>query len=213
MKDKILSSFVFAALLILTGCRENLTPVIKTEFLLGTTCSVTLFEKAPEVFEQVFTSIKKIENQMSTHFPDSEVNLISRAGTAGEKVSEETFYVIQQGLYFSEKSGGKFDITIAPLVRLWGIGTENQKIPADKEIAPVLDLINFRFVAVNKSTGIIALNKGQSIDLGGIAKGYAADKAAGIINLGGNIITVGRKADGSLWKIGIQVLKALPEHT
>jgi len=213
-----------AVIMLLTGaiflfqsCNSN-APLRKTDrqFLLDTVCTLTLPEGTKDtVFSEVFSHIKKIETRMSAHSEESEVTAISRSGTKGAIVSKDTFQVIQEGLTLSEKSNGLYDITIAPLVNVWGIGTEQQKVPTEKEIKSILPLIDYKKVQLDKSTHRVTLeNPNMKIDLGGIAKGYAADEAArilkmrgikrAIINFGGNIYMLGEKTSGDLWRIGIQ---------
>ena len=111
--------------------------------------------------------------------------------------------------------GGRFDLTVGPLVRLWGIGTDDARVPAAGEIAAALALVDWRTVAVSDADSTVFLGRpGAAIDLGAIAKGYAADAAVAVlaangvttalVDLGGNIVTLGAKPDGSPWRIGLQ---------
>ncbi|MBN2049660.1 MAG: FAD:protein FMN transferase, partial [Spirochaetales bacterium] len=112
-------------------------------------------------------------------------------------------------------SSGGFDPSVGPLVKLWGVGTENARIPRPEEIETALALTDYRRVQTDpENRGVLLADRGMALDLGGIAKGYAADEAAKIlvnhgvtgatVNLGGNVLTLGEKPDGSPWKIGIQ---------
>jgi len=142
-----------------------------------------------------------------------------QAGIAPVKVRADLLLVLETALRYAELSGGAFDPTIGPLVKLWGIGTETERIPAGDEIAAALELVNFRDLVIDHSKGTAFLRrKGMEIDLGAIAKGYAADEAAriakegrvkrGIIDLGGNILALGwrgEKGKESIpWRIGVQ---------
>jgi thiamine biosynthesis lipoprotein len=140
-----------------------------------------------------------------------------QAGIAPVKVRADLLEVLQTALRYAELSGGAFDPTIGPLVKLWGIGTDSRRIPADDEIAAALELVNWRDLIIDRGNGTAFLRReGMEIDLGGIAKGYAADEAAriakegrvrrGIIDLGGNIMALGwRNERGSVpWRIGVQ---------
>ena len=153
---------------------------------------------------------------MSLYDENSYVRLINEsAGNTPVLVTPEVFSVIQHGLAFSRLSDGAFDITVGPLVLLWGIGTENPKIPTQSEILGALSLIDYKRLMLIKENGTVLLEiKGMQIDLGGIGKGYSGDKAAdflsrhgvtsALINFGGNIYTLGKKTDGTSWRIGIQ---------
>jgi thiamine biosynthesis lipoprotein len=142
-----------------------------------------------------------------------------QAGIAPVKVRADLLELLETALYYAELSGGAFDPTIGPLVRLWGIGTDTQRIPGNEEIAAALELVNWRDLAIDREAGTAFLKrKGMALDLGAIAKGYAGDEAARIageanvqralFDLGGNIAALGwreRKGNKTLpWRIGIQ---------
>jgi FAD:protein FMN transferase len=186
-------------------------------FALGTVCTITLYGQSNEkVFQAAFDLIDDIESKMSVSLPNSEVAAINRsAGIAPVEVSEDTFAVIEQSLEYVNTSIGKFDITVQPLVQLWGIGTEQARIPAQAEIDEAIGLISANDVVLSRPNSAVFLKrKGMAVDLGGIAKGYAADRvkdylldqgfSKGILNFGGNIVTFGEKAGGDPWVIGIQ---------
>ncbi|TDT46046.1 FAD:protein FMN transferase [Fonticella tunisiensis] len=204
---------------ILSGCNRKTAskPFERTEILMGTPVTITVYnEKDAQVFDKAFARVRDIENKMSINLDRSEVIDINNAsGKSYVKVSPDTFEVIKKGKYYSELSGGRFDITIGPLVKLWGIGTEAARVPAPEEIKAVLPLINYRNIMLNENDKSIMLKeRGMAIDLGGIAKGYTADEIKkilidngvkhAIINLGGNILVIGGKPDGSPYKIGLQ---------
>jgi len=205
----IFFSFIFSS------CTKQDTSRI--ELALGTVCGVTLFDNARNsVYDDIFSRIQKIENLMSVNIPSSDISRInSAAGIEPVQVHEEVFKVIERAKYFAEISGGAFDPTVGPLVSIWGIGSENQRVPAREEIDAVLPLINHRLLELDAVTRSVFLTqKGMALDLGAIAKGYAADVAAetaidaGIksakIDFGGNIVLTGIKADKTPWKVGIR---------
>jgi thiamine biosynthesis lipoprotein len=121
---------------------------------------------------------------------------------------------VQTAQHYSQLSEGAFDITIGPLVNLWGIG-KKEEVPSQAAIDSTKVLIDYRKLQIGASAGTIGLPEmGMSIDLGAIAKGYAGDEAArifkeygvknGIISLGGNVVVVGTRPDGKPWRVGIQ---------
>jgi thiamine biosynthesis lipoprotein len=123
--------------------------------------------------------------------------------------------VLSQALRFSNDSQGAFDITIGPLVSLWNNSQNLTDPPAPAAIQQMLPLVSFEDLAVDNLKGTAGLRReGQSIDLGGIGKGFAGDRILDVFreyeitsaysNLGGNVVTLGAKPDGSPWKIGIQ---------
>ncbi len=193
-------------------------PRSRTEVgLLGTTCTITTYSgHSADAVDACFHRIAQIEQRMTVNRDDSEVVRVNRAaGTAPVPVSADTLLVISRGLEISRMAGGAFDITVGPLVKLWGIGTSSARVPPAAEVRRALALVGWRDVVVSQADGTVFLRRpGMALDLGAIAKGYAADEAARIlrehgvkaalVNLGGNVLTLGTKPDRSPWKIGVQ---------
>lgn len=192
-------------------------PLSKSEFLMGTYINLTLYDSNnPEILDKAFNKLKEIELLVSINEAGTEVDSInSNAGISPVKVSDDTFNIIKRGLHYSNISDGSFDITIGPLVKLWNIGLPDAKVPTEPEIKEKLKYINYKNVELNENNKTVFLKeKGMMLDLGSIAKGYAADEIknlfkennvnSAIIDLGGNVLTLGTKPDGSDWKIGVQ---------
>jgi thiamine biosynthesis lipoprotein len=123
--------------------------------------------------------------------------------------------VLEAALEVSRLSGGAFDITAAPLVALWSVTAQHPAVPPEDALAQKRDLIDFNCLTLDAASGSARLaRQGQMVDLGGIAKGYAADQAlevyrrrgisTAMIDLGGNIALLGSKEDGAPWGVGIQ---------
>jgi thiamine biosynthesis lipoprotein len=142
-----------------------------------------------------------------------------KAGFESVKVRADLIELLETALHYAELSGGAFDPTIGPLVRLWGIGTDSPRVPDEEEIAQALELVNWRDLIIDREPGTAFLRReGMALDLGAIAKGYAGDEALriaredkvkrAVIDLGGNIVTLGgREQKGKTtlpWRIGIQ---------
>lgn len=225
----ILLGILITVLFIVTGCTSQpkvieSEPITETEFILGTVVSLTIYDgitdsEKKEVFEEVFNTLKEIELKMTINDAsgnDSEAMAINNmAGKDFVTVSKDTLNVIKQGKYFSEISNGGFDVSIGALVKLWNIGEEGVTVPSQQDIETKKALVDFNKVQINESTSEVKLEQeGMILDLGGIAKGYGADRITeilkehgighAIINLGGNIYAHGEKVDGSPWRIGIQ---------
>ncbi|MCL1818021.1 MAG: FAD:protein FMN transferase [Spirochaetaceae bacterium] len=192
-------------------------PWTREEFLLGTVCSLSLFDEAPpEIFLRVSGRIREIEQRMSVTIPESDIaRLNAAAGKEAVVVARETLEVVEAGLAFSRASGGAFNIAVGPLVNLWGIGTERAAVPPREAIDEALSHIDFTKVQTDARAGTVFLrDQGMALDLGAIAKGYAADQAAevlreagagpAIIDLGGNILVLGTRPGGAPWRIGVQ---------
>ena len=204
-----------AAALVLAGCAK--AEPSRTEFVLHTVCSVTLYDQAKaKIYENIFSRLGEIETRMSVNLPGADIARVNAAaGTGPVQVHDDVFAVIERALYFAEMSGGAFDPTVEPLVSLWGIGGDNPRLPSQAEIDAVLPLINWRDVVLDRQRHSVFLRRpGMALDLGAIAKGYAADEAEmilrkarikqAIIDLGGNVLTYGQKKDKSPWRVGLQ---------
>lgn len=195
-------------------------PVEQTDFILGTIISLKLYDFAQdEYFADGFEILRSIERRMTINDgspAESEVIAINEnAGIAPVKVSDDTFEVLEHALRYSALSEGRFDPSIGVLVKLWNIGTDEAAIPDQSEIDDRLPLVDYRLIELNAEEKTVFLKeKGMVIDLGAIAKGFGADQVSAmlydrgvrsaIINLGGNVLVMGEKPDGTPWRIGVQ---------
>ncbi|MGM9532642.1 FAD:protein FMN transferase, partial [Intestinibacter sp.] len=192
----------------------------QTYYDLGTVSEITLYNvkesEADDILKKCGDILLNIDNTMGKTREYSEISEVNKkAGKEYVKISDETFYVIKNALNFSDISDGVFDITIGPVVDLWGIGTENARVPSSNEIKEKLPLVNYKDISLDEKNKSVKLEKeNMEIDLGGIAKGYAADKIyeylqeqnveSAIINLGGNVFVLGEKDKNTPFKVGIQ---------
>jgi Membrane-associated lipoprotein involved in thiamine biosynthesis len=157
-----------------------------------------------------------IENKMSAFKADSDIGRLNRnAGQKDVVLSSETIQLLMTAQELSNRLEGAFDITVRPLVELWGIGKKKNYIPEKAEIHEKSKLVNGKDLILDEKTNSAFLKQiGQCVDLGGIAKGYAADEVkrilveggvtSAMINLGGNVITIGLRPDNIPWQVGIQ---------
>ena len=221
-KQKIIFLLIFT-ILFLSGCmdRQNQSvQVMDTAEYFGTIITITLYGEDEKLLkssiEQAFDECKRLESICSAKSPDSELYKLNQtAAESAVTVSEELFNLIEKGLYYYELSDGNLDISIGKLIDLWGIGTDHPQIPTDAERTALLELNGCKNIILDKNKKTIQYtNPLVQIDLGAIAKGYAADKIknflvekkhikSGILNLGGNVMTIGEKIDGSAWKVGL----------
>ena len=187
----------------------------KTFFALGTINSVSVFyeenRKAQimEILNQIKLRTLILDDMFSVFKENSEITKINKAaGKMSVKVSHETYKIIQRAIEFSRVSNGAFDISAGSLSRLWRKAKKESRVPDIEEIKKQKELTNYRdIVMADYKVGLS--KKGQEIDLGGIAKGYAADEAKiilleenitdAIINFGGTVINIGDEK-----QIGIQ---------
>lgn len=219
-KITISSLLLILSLGLITSCSKNKAsqePLSKTEILMGTPVSVTLYDSNDaKILDKVFNKVKELESTLSINENGTLIDEINEnAGIKPVKVDDDTYTLIEKGLEYAKLSHGLFDISIGPIVKLWNIGLPEARVPSLEEIQAKLPLVNYQDVELNNSDKTVYLkNQGMMLDLGGIAKGYTADVISNIltnegvesaiINLGGNVFTHGKKVDGSDWKIGIQ---------
>jgi thiamine biosynthesis lipoprotein len=185
--------------------------------VLGTVCTVNLYDhSSAKVYGEIFTRLREIENRMSVTLKDTDLERINaQAGIEPVQVHGEVIEVLERALFFGELTEGAFDPTVGSLTALWGIGGDHPRVPGDDELRAALALTGRGDVQIDRAGGTVFLTRpGMRLDLGAIAKGYAADETARIIgqarvkraliDLGGNILVYGTKADKSPWRVGIQ---------
>lgn len=195
----------------------SLEPTTRKFYALGTIIQLKAYgQKAQQSCDMAMNKIIEIENHLSVFKDFSEISRINQnAGIAPVKVSKDTYFVIKTAAKYSRISGGAFDPTIRPMVRLWGIQTDNARIPDKYEIDRDIKLVNYTDIILDdKNCTVMLRNKNQALDLGAIAKGFTADEVKNIfsknaiksalIDLGGNILAMGSKPGDTSWKIGIQ---------
>lgn len=211
------SRLIVTGLLVLvcSNCSKPVPP--RTDMALGTVCTINLFEQGSEKrYDALFSRLDEIEAFMSANRENSTIGRINAAaGIRPVSADRETLEVLDVALRFAEQSAGRFDPTIGPLVKLWDIGGTNPAVPEPGDIHTARTLIDWRKVVINRQAETVYLpEKGMRLDLGAIAKGYAADELAkmirgwgikrGMIDLGGNIFALGNKKAESPWHIGIR---------
>ena len=222
MKKISLLSAVFLLLnLLLSGCGTPQESVSRSGFYFNTVITVTLYDHGSEaLLDECFALAAQYEGWFSASIPDSDIAKINAAGGVPVSVHNETVELLQLGISYGALSDGAFDITIGALSDLWDISTkalfeetDASMIPADSEIRKALDTVDYRGITIDGNE-VSLQNPNAAIDLGGIAKGYIADRmkellnargvTSGHINLGGNVLVLGEKPDGSPYNIGIQ---------
>lgn len=193
-------------------------PYTQTATMMDTV--INLRATGPNAKAAVDEGMKKIDEldkMASTTITTSDVYKINAAaGKDYVKVHPEILKMVDFARKYEDLSNGAFDIAIGPIVNLWGIGTDHEKLPSDSEIKALLPLLNYKDVIVDDANSSIKLEKpGMSIDLGGIAKGFAADEVLkiynkygiknGLINLGSSsIYALGTNASNNPWAIGLK---------
>ena len=206
-------------LLLFSGCTRQKS-VQKTETIMGTEVSITVVAKTAEegaaAIDAAMNEVRRLDAMMSLYKDDSELTRVNlAAGKAHVKVSPEVIEVAERAEEISTLTGGAFDVTIGPLVVLWQMKLKEGKVPTDDEITRIRGRMGHWNIVIDKKASTVFLKIPNMImDLGGCAKGYAADKAAevlkkrgidnGIVAIAGDIRAMGRREDGKPWRIGIQ---------
>lgn len=158
---------------------------------------------------EIRAGIESLDSLLSAQDDSSEIGRLNKNGSA--ELSEDTADLLAQALELCADTDGALDISVYPLVEAWGFIDKNYRIPGESEIDDLLKNTDFRKITL--SGGRASLGSGMKLDLGAVAKGYAADKAvelmkennvrAGILNLGGTVAAVGEKPNGEKWRVGI----------
>ncbi|WP_094233410.1 FAD:protein FMN transferase [Mogibacterium pumilum] len=217
--------FVIIATVIITqtACKstKDVEPVSKEGFYLDTVCKISIYDmdgeldkdKAEAAIDKAYKRCRELENTLSNTIDSSEVSQINNAGGNWVPVGKDTLKVVKAGVKYGELSDGDFDITIGSVSGLWDFQAENPVVPEQSKITEALKHVNYKNIQFDGNKIRLADPKAK-LDLGGIAKGYVADElttllekegvTSAVINLGGNISTIGSKPDGSPFIIGIE---------
>ena len=199
-------------LLALTGCSSDRTHASEESFFaMDTVMSFTAYgPKAEEAVDAAMKEIERLDALLSTGNESSEISQLNAAGSF--LISEDTLKLLEEAESIRQSTGGLFDVTVYPLMQLWGFPTGDYRVPTQEEISSTLSLVDAAQIQIEGAQ--VTLGSGQQVDLGGIAKGYASDRVmelyreygvtSGMVSLGGNIETLGTKPDGTDWKIGIR---------
>ena len=212
--------FMLAFVLVLGGGCTRSRTVQRTETIMGTQVTITVAADTAEVGKKAIDAgmdeLKRLDAMMSLYKEDSEIAKVNRAaGKVPVKVSHDMIAVVEQALATGNLTHGAFDVTIGPLVVLWQMRLKAGAVPTDQEISGVLELVDYRSVIVDRKASTIFLRKkGMVLDVGGCAKGYAADRvrslfrergiANAVIAVAGDIWALGSREDGKPWRIGVQ---------
>lgn len=207
--------FFLSATLGLTGCSNPSTdPIEKTGIYFDTVINIKLYDTTDtSLLENCFSFCEEFEHTISRTIETSEIYKINHSGGNPVEVSDITIELLQKGIGYGELTNGKFDITVAPLSELWDFKNNHGKLPAQSAIDDALSHVNYNNISIVGNI-VTLTDPNAAIDLGGIAKGYMADQLkeylmsegveSGLINLGGNMLAIGTKPDGSAFNIGIQ---------
>lgn len=187
------------------------TSCTKQLFAMDTVMSFAAYGKNSEAaVDAAIEEVKRLDRLLSTGNGSSEISALNEKGEG--EVSADTAALFRRGLEIYEDTGGAFDFTIYPLMRLWGFPTKEYHVPEDGELREILPLVDASKISLSGNE--VRLGLGQQVDFGGIAKGYTSARVmeiyeehgitSGMVSLGGNVQVLGIKPDGTAWRVGIQ---------
>lgn len=216
---------VFCVLLVcMLLCLASCTPIGNTAsskaskqqlFAMDTVIDITAYgENADQAITMANRELISLEQLLSVTKQDSDVYKINYSGGKSVKVSKDTAQVIAEALKISSRTNGIFDISIYPLVKAWGFTTGQYSVPQDSQIKGLLKNIGYQKIKLDQKEQTVSIGEKMALDMGAIAKGYAAKKLSGVLeengvasavlNLGGNVQTVGSKPDGTNWTVAVE---------
>ncbi len=175
----------------------------KIFFAMGTVNTITVFEEAEKALAAAKSRVTDLGHRLSAFSPDSEISAINRnAGIAPVQVSADTFSLVEHAVQYSEITGGCFDMTARTLAQLWKNAIPSGRMPDDASLHQARESVNYQDILLDRKQKTVMLkHKGQQLDPGGSAKGYAADEVRrilreygvrdAVINLGGTVINLG----------------------
>lgn len=172
-------------------------------------------EHADDALREAEAEIRRLDALLSTGDAESEISRLNAEG--GGSLTEDTAVLVEASLALNESTGGLFDISIYPVMRLWGFTTQEYRVPDAEELMETLTLVDasrIEYEDLENAAGSVHFPEGMEIDVGGIAKGYTSARImeifrkngveSAVVSLGGNVQVLGSKTDGSAWRIGIQ---------
>ncbi len=221
MKIKLLALFLSLSFLF-CGCTGKITDSAganekvketKNVFAMNTYITLTAYgEKAGTALDEAEDRIKNLESLLSATDENSEIYAVNHSGGTPVRLSSDTERILSFALDMAQKTNGALEPTIYPVLTAWGFTTESYQIPTREKINQLLQSVDFHRVQIKNHS--LALPDGMQLDLGAVAKGYTGDEIANllknsgvtsaIINLGGNVQTIGTRPDGSMWRVGLK---------
>ena len=227
----LVGSSIILLLFFFNACTNNDNPIAWTGSTMGTTYQIKIAHSSLSIQDvsglkvSIDSTLTIVNKQMSTYDAESEISKFNRfQDTTAFRASRQFVAVVEKALVIGKDSGYAFDITVAPLVDLWGFGRKGQRIvpPADEEVESKLKLIGARKLSTVNGLALKKQIPDLQIDLSAIAKGYGVDIVAQILSdhgfkhylveIGGEVVARGLNMKGELWKIGIDTpgLSSLP---
>lgn len=209
-KLNILLMFLLLAACLCSCNGKSDVPSKKTFTAMDTAVTITAYgSNAEDIIEQSENEIHRLDNLMSRSSENGDILPLNNNGKG--IVSNETAFIINMALDICKSTDGAFDITVAPIMDLWGFFGHDYRVPSDEQLTEQLKRVDYKNIEIENND--ISLKNNSMLDLGGIAKGYASDRVteifnknnikSGLISFGSAIQAIGTKPDGKKWRIGI----------
>ncbi len=213
MRKTSLFTLTLLIVFLLASCSQGASPLVRQDFALATVVRVSLYDGGSEaLMDQLFQRLDEIESHMSASLVESDIYRLNRNQGRPLQVQEDSYQLIKEAKDFAQLTGGFFEPSLGRVVELWGIGSKGAKVPSDEDLLEALATANWEKIELLEDN-FVRIPEGTLLDLGAIAKGYAADELArlasqagvknAIFDLGGNLVILGDKA-GEGFRIGIQ---------
>lgn len=211
-----LAALALGGAVLLSGCVTRTEPAVSTQvFVMDTIMSLELWEEGgQEQLNQAVEQLYHWEDLWSATDENSEIWAVDHSGGEWVSLSEETAELLFQALELCRLTGGALDLTAYSAVKAWGFTTGEYRVPGEAEQSALAEGIDYTQVELDLDGRRVRLPAGMELDLGAVAKGYAGARLAerlreqgvtsALLNLGGNVQTVGGKPDGSPWSVGVQ---------
>lgn len=215
---KIVSIVLVGCLVVgLAACsqqrEEEQTPDTRDFFAMNTYIRLEAYgDGAEDALALAQARIEELERLWSVTDENSDIYAVNHSGGQPVSVSDDTAAVVSFALEMAGETVGALEPTIYPVLTAWGFTTDEHRVPSQAEIAELLESVDYRRVSVNGTT--IQLEPGMMLDLGAVGKGYTSDEVAALLqekgitsallDLGGNIVMIGSRPDGSDWRLGLQ---------
>lgn len=212
---------VAAVFLLMMSCSADRSRSVhkSARAMMGTLVEISVVgnpDKAKVIAHKLFKEIQHIDDLASFHKPSALTQINEHAGKGPFKADPELLKLIEEALRIAQQTNGAFDPTIGPVSVLWQFsGDKEPRLPSESEIKEALTKVGWQRVKIDKDAGTILLPEpGMALDLGGITKGYALNRAAdmlkksevsgALVNIGGDILAYGEKEPGKPWRVGVE---------
>ena len=218
MIRKILAMIILPIFILACGKDSEIKKIQEDKFLFGTYINITVYDKdenfAKEAIQAAFNEIERIDHKYNSKIKGSVIEQLNSGAVKKVTLDDEGVYLIKSLKDVYELSGGYYDVTIGPLIDVWNFGDkERADVPSYTDIQDALEKVDFSKVVLN-GHDLFYAQEGIEIDTGSFLKGYAVEKAKGVLRDKGiksafissisSIETLNKKPDGSNWKIGIE---------